>query len=352
MSADTVPEILLVCAEKGFFGQERKPWVSMDIAMLERALAAHGLRVNSTDIASLAANAHLIQNKTIFYAFSQREHLRAYIKDVMLYLHKQNSLIPDIDLLLCHENKGYAELYRQRLGIGSPKGFYLCSADSLPENDIHYPIVLKSISGTNAKGVRLCHSRKDLLIAIRSLSPSVRFFTRLDHWRRKHLRKGRSYEGYPAFEPLADADAWLRYMTPEANFLLQEFIPGLDSDYRVIAIGHRYYVMQRLVNKGDFRASGTKRFVFITEAATALLDYADDVFRRFHTPFLSMDIGHSKGSSHLFEFQALHFGTAAIVRSQGYFHRSSGAWQFVPSRSALEESLATGLAEYLQAGKR
>jgi len=347
MSPRQPSDLLLVNAERGFFGQERKPWISMDVPLLASTLKALGYAVRITDIGSLALQAGSIKDQTIFYAFSQREHLRAYIKDVMQVLNPRNRIIPSLPLLLCHENKGYAELYRQQLGISSPSGHYINDAGMIPTLKLTYPIVLKTIAGTNARGVTLCQSEADLLKAVKSLSSGPGLFNRIDHLRRKHLRKGRTYEGYPDFAPQSDADAWLEYMTPKTSFVLQEFIPGLDCDYRVIAIQGRYYVMQRLVNKGDFRASGTKRFVFDAQVPDDLLDYAEDTFRKFDTPFLSMDIGHSSTGNHLFEFQALHFGTAAIVRSQGFYQRMDGGWQFVRAQSKLEETLADGLHRYL-----
>ena len=209
--------------------------------------------------------------------------------------------------------------------------------------------MLKSISGTNAKAVWLCHSEAEISAKLKQLAPGPNSLVKLDYLRRKLLRKNRSYAGYPRFEPRQDAQDWLTYMTPGANFLLQEYIPDLDCDYRVIAIGKRFYLMQRLVNKGDFRASGTKKFVFDVTPPEGLLDFAQDVYRRFDAPYLSMDIGHKEGRNYLFEFQALHFGTAAIVRSQGYWRHETGEWQFHREGSILEPVLALGLAEYLKA---
>ena len=52
--------------------------------------------------------------------------------------------------------------------------------------------------------------------------------------------------------------------------------------------------------------------------------------------------------AYFFEFQASHFGTAAIVRSQGYYRRVSGSWEFCKGSSSLEQTMAEGLAEYLR----
>lgn len=341
-------ELLLICSEPGFWGQERKPWVSIDLRLFQSELQKHGLFATLTDIQSVALDATQIEGQCIFYAFSQRVHLRQYIKDVLTFLAKQNTLIPSLDLLLSHENKGYAQLYSQRLGLNSPKGWYLTDIAQVNQLKLSYPIVLKSISGTNAKTVWLCHNEAEIRAKLKQLAKSPNCFVKLDYLRRKHLRNKRTYAGYPRFEPRQDAQDWLRYMTHGANFLLQEYIPNLDCDYRVIAVGKRFYLMQRLVNKGDFRASGTKKFVFTVTPPEGLLDFARDVYQRFDAPYLSMDIGHKDGGNYLFEFQALHFGTAAIVRSEGFWQHESGRWQFQKGASVLEPVLALGLADYLQ----
>lgn len=342
-------ELLLICSEPGFWGQERKPWVSIDLRLFQSELQKQGLKPKLTDIQSVALDAAQIQGQCIFYAFSQRAHLRRYIKDVLTFLAPQNTLIPPLELLLSHENKGYAQLYIQRLGLNSPRGWYLADIEQLKQLKLSYPIVLKSISGTNAKAVWLCRSEAEISAKLKQLAPGPNSLVKLDYLRRKHFRKNRSYAGYPRFEPRQDAQDWLTYMTPGANFLLQEYIPDLDCDYRVIAVGKRFYLMQRFVNKGDFRASGTKKFVFDVTPPEGLLDFAQDVYRRFDAPYLSMDIGHREGRNYLFEFQALHFGTAAIVRSQGFWQHESGEWQFHREDSFLEPVLALGLAEYLKA---
>lgn len=341
-------DLLLICSEPGFWGQERKPWVSIDLRLFQSELESHGLKPQLTDIQSVALDAAQIEDKCIFYAFSQRIHLRQYIKDLLTFLAQQNTLIPSLELLLSHENKGYAQLYSQRLGLSKPQGWYLTDIEQLKQLKLSYPIVLKSTSGTNAKTVWLCHNEAEIRSKLKRMAKSPNSLVKLDYLRRKLFRKNRSYAGYPRFEPRQDAQDWLTYMTPGANFLLQEYIPNLDCDYRVIAVGKRFYLMQRLVNKGDFRASGTKKFVFDITPPEGLLDFAQDVFQRFDAPYLSMDIGHKEGQNYLFEFQAMHFGTAAIVRSQGFWLNETGQWQFQEGASSLESTLALGLAQYLE----
>jgi len=125
-------------------------------------------------------------------------------------------------------------------------------------------------------------------------------------------------------------------------------MPGLDCDYRVTCVHDRFFLMKRHTRPGDFRASGTKLFDFEAPPPDGLLDYSREVYRRFDTPFLSLDIGHSAHKYYVFEFQALHFGANAIVRNTGHYLRDGRGWSFVKGKSDLEETLAHGLDAYLK----
>ncbi len=340
-------DITLLTGQDGFFGQSRKPWVSLDTRLLVKELELQDVSVDWHSFSEVANHRVEIRNSVVFYAFSQREHRREYIKDLMRHLDRENRLVPSLDLLFCHENKGYAELYKRRMGILQPQAWYLSGAEDLDALTVSYPIVLKTVSGTNARGVWLCRDEAELRKHIAAISGKVSLGKRFSYYRRRHFRAKRQYPGYPDFQPARDAEQWLAYMTPGQRFVLQDFIPDLDCDYRVIAAGRRFYLMKRLTRGGDFRASGTKRFVFDFTPPEGLLDFARDVYHRLDSPFLSMDIGHSGGGFHLFEFQALHFGTAAIVRSRCYYQSEGGVWSRVEGHSSLEQVLAQGLTDYL-----
>lgn len=344
-------DILLVTSARDFFGQSRKPWVSIDTRLFVQELEQYGHQVSVCTFHELVNAQTPIIDKLIFYAFSQREHIRNYIKDIMLHLGVSNEIIPSLDLLYCHENKGFAELYKQRLGITEPRSWYLCDALETERYPITYPIVLKTTSGTNGKGVYLCKDASELKTKITSLSPGLTLSQRIDLLRRKHLRRHKSFAGYPGFDAIRDAGGWKEYVSKGSAFVLQEYIPALDCDYRVIAVHDRYYVMKRLIKGSDFRASGTKRFVFEFDLPAGLLDFARIIYARFGSPYLSMDIGHSGGKNYLFEFQALHFGTGAIVRNKGFYQLQDSSWGFVSHASDLEQTLAYGLHGFLIKGK-
>jgi len=197
--------ILFVTLKNSFFGQKRKPWVSIDTPKFIRLLEGMGHDVERIEFARLANLAATLKGETIFYSFSQRGHLRDYIKDVMQLVSRENRIIPSLDLLLSHENKGYAELYKQILGINELKSHYLSDMEDINLCDLDYPVVLKTITGSNARGVFLCSSETELRRRIKAITPSLPLGKRLDALRRKYLRGHRTYPGYPDFDEPASS---------------------------------------------------------------------------------------------------------------------------------------------------
>ncbi|HPK41796.1 MAG TPA: hypothetical protein PKZ69_09235 [Candidatus Cloacimonadota bacterium] len=133
-------------------------------------------------------------------------------------------------------------------------------------------------------------------------------------------------------------------------FVLQDFVKNLDCDYRVIVLYDRYFAVERMTNKGDFRASGTKKFIFDFEMPKGLLDYAKEIFDTFKSPLLSMDIGFDGKDFYLFEYQAIHFGISAVVRSNGYHVLENGHWKFTQTTTVFEVAIAEAFDKYVKLG--
>ncbi|UCE04868.1 MAG: hypothetical protein JSW07_14750, partial [bacterium] len=119
-----INRIILLTGNNNFFGQTRKPWVSMNVEKLQGIIRDHGFEVERYSFHEIVNRTEIVKNSIIFYTFSQKENRREYIKDVIHYLgNSGNILIPSYDLLLCHENKGYQELYKKRINLTSLKSY-------------------------------------------------------------------------------------------------------------------------------------------------------------------------------------------------------------------------------------
>jgi len=344
-------KIILLTGNNNFFGQTRKPWVSMDVDKLEHSLCDQGFDVERYCFHEILNQNHGIRNSIIFYTFSQKLNRRDYIKDLVRFLDNgSNRIIPSYDLLLCHENKGFQELFKKSINLPSLTSYYFNSIDEIADYPIQFPIVLKSVDTSNGKGVFLIESHNDLVKTVGKLERQ-NIFTRLDLVRRKYFRKKKSYQHYPDYSNRTDYYQYKDYILKEKNFILQEFVPGLNHDYRVLILYDKYYVMRRYTKKEDFRASGTKIQEYDIEFDHRLLDYARDIYRKFDTPFLSIDIGIHHDHFCLFEFQALHFGINVFIKSVGFYTFENKKWHFNRHqvKPEIESEIANALVKYIKA---
>ena len=83
---------------------------------------------------------------------------------------------------------------------------------------------------------------------------------------------------------------YVPYSMHRQKFLVQEFIPGLQGDFKVLVYWDRYYVVSRNNRPGDFRASGSGLLTWPEDPPGGLLEYAQRVFNHFRVPMISLDI--------------------------------------------------------------
>ncbi|MBK8945505.1 MAG: hypothetical protein IPM32_09585 [Ignavibacteriae bacterium] len=344
-------KIILLTGKNNFFGQTRKPWVSMDTQKINKQLIENDFKVETYEFQKVVNNNIEIINSIIFYTFSQNENVRNYIKDLIYHLSKFNNLIiPSYDLLLCHENKGYQELYRKQLYLDSLKSFYFNDKSEIDFSQLFYPIVLKHVNGSNGKNVFLVNNKEELKTKLDKFE-KIGIFTKLDLLRRKYFRKKKHYKLYPNYSNEIDYIEYKEYVTERDNFILQEFIPNLKADYRVLIIYDKYFITKRHNRDNDFRASGAKKFDFNFEVNKDLLSYAKSFYEKFDSPFLSIDICESNNKFYTFEFQALHFGINVFVYSKGYYYYKNNEWNFVDNKNSIENEIVYGLTKFINSKK-
>lgn len=321
----------------------------MDVNRMLTVFQEHGFRVVKYHFHEIANRVDRIRDSIIFYTFSQKSNRRQYIHDIIQLLNSGgNTVIPSLDLLRCHENKGYQEIYKKTINFHSLRAYYFSSLKELPAYDIQFPLVLKKVDTSNGKGVYLVYNKRQLESRIKKLEKQS-FFTQIDLVRRKYFRKKKVYEVYPDYNNRRDYYEYRDYILKEHNFVIQEFIPDLTSDFRIVVLFDKYYVMRRFAREGDFRASGTKLQDYDDDFDPNLLSYAKDIFDRFDTPILSMDIGFHQGQHFLFEFQALHFGLNVFFKTKGYFAFEKGAWNFHEETSSIERGIVEAVIKYVKA---
>lgn len=245
-------------------------------------------------------------------------------------------LIPEFPKFRAHHNKVFMEILRSIHYSASVKGIashgygtieeFACDIGLQPEK-----VVIKPAAGVRSSGVRLVEGHAAQLRYARRLSSSfhvVEFMKRLVN---SIIRKN-----YP------------KKSLHRRKFIVQEFLPGLDGDYKILVYGEKYYVLERKNRKDDFRASGSGKFTFPVSSPSELLNFARDIFTSFQVPFISMDIAKCKSQYVLLEFQFLCFGNYTLERSEFYFTRSGEiGWQKIEETPDLEREFVASVVRYI-----
>lgn len=323
--------LILTCAD-GYFGQGLKVWDSMDVTKLSDLFSCHGYRVAVCDYEYVAKHVMDFKDYVVVYSSTQKPGYKDFLEDVLLGLAQlDNKLVPSFDFFRAHENKGYQEIMRQIHGIKEIKGRYYSGSQDALADEICFPAVYKSTGGSKSNGVSLLYSRKDLKKRVGS-HENLSFYWRIHRSLAKLLKRN---------------TLWHDYITPRHGFVVQEFIPELTFDFKVLVFWEKYFVLKRAVRKDDFRASGSGNLEFV-EAEEALLGYARDVFKKFNCPFISMDICKTKTGYALIEFQGVHFGPYTLMKSPFHYVCDNQKWRLQKNSVELEAEYAESILKYLK----
>lgn len=257
---------------------------------------------------------------------------KSYIEDIVLALKSNGAIvIPDYAFLRAHHNKVYMEILRDTIlrdidtGISS-QHFGTYEDYKIYKESVTIPAVIKGATSSGSHYVGLIKSESDLRNLPKRYSRSPSLYIEL---------KGFLQNFHP-------------HSKYRKKFIIQNFIPGLTGDYKVLVFGDRYYVMGRKTRKNDFRASGSGNFIFDMEVSDKMLDFSESIYSRLKVPVVSMDIASVNNRYYLIEFQCLKFGTSAVERSIRYYKKEDGLWRKFDEPSVLEKEFIRSVVTFLK----
>lgn len=327
-------KVLIVTTPDGFFAQGKMPWSSMDVSKISLLLESVNYDVRIVDYDYLKENLNAINDFIIIYTSSQRAEHKQYIEDIMYLLKDSNLLLPSFESLKAHDNKGFQYLLDKKYNLGLIPCDYLPDISELNTQTSRFPCVYKPAQGASSIGVSIVHNASELSHHINNyMDFSVRDL-------KKYIKKYIFRSKYN--------DKWERYLEFGKNrFLVQEYLPSLKHDYKVLIFGEKYYVLKRLVAAGDFRASGSGLFSkeFDSEL-TIILDSAYEFKNKYQSHIYSLDFCVSEDRAHLIEFQFTHVGPVTLTESECYFIKSDD-WEKVNAISNLEDEFTQSILGYL-----
>lgn len=333
-------EILLITDYRNqFYESVRSHGASIDLVRMGTYFSDRGYKLRVMQFHELDFQNSDYKECLILYQSSEDRGLlyKDYIEDILLGFMLQGAiLIPDFPKFRAHHNKVFMEILRSISDCKAAKGIaslgygtfeeFARNIDLQPEK-----LVMKPASGARSSGVRLVEGHAAQLRYARRLSSSFNLIECFKKLVNSIIRKD-----YP------------RKSLHRRKFVVQEFLPGLNGDYKILVYGEKYYVLQRLNRKNDFRASGSGNFTFPISPPPLLLNYASDVFVSFNVPFISLDIATREGQYALIEFQFLSFGNYTLERSSFCFtHTDENGWVKIEEKPDLEREFVASVVRYI-----
>ena len=268
---------------------------------------------------------------------------KRYVEDLVYFLEKQGALVmPCHEYLKAHHNKVFMEFMRMRFGDDALKTIkstcYGSWGDALTYNK-GFPAVIKHASSSAGAGVYLAHNRKEYKKYIKKAGRTIiaSGLRDLVITSFKNLVKKTIKFLYPSRKGYVQLDT-----SPVSSALVvQNFIPGLSGDYKVLYFGGKFYCMYRKNRRNDFRASGSGMFFQVPDnELEGVLDFARMLTLEIDFPIIGMDIGFDGKSYHLIEFQMIDIGTSALQRSKFWHEYQNGQWVKFEGSSNLEDEFS------------
>lgn len=338
-------EIFVLVDYKGFIELKyfSRPYRSgMEKELLIKYFGMHGYKLNYMHLNQINNNLFDLAGKNVIYNSSEDVgyFYKSYIEDVVYSLEISNvNVIPSYKFLKAHNNKAFMELLSQSLQcqtnvksivLGSLRDYLKVS------NQVSFPCVYKTPGGAAGVGVFLAKTHSDLISIIKRKGFVFRLKEIIKDQLRPFIHKG--------------------YVTEDMyrkKFIIQEFIPNLKNDWKLLIYGNKIYVFNRPIQKGrGIRASGGGYDNYFygreAEAPEGMFDFAYDFFLKLNMPQLSVDIAFNGEKYFIIEYQAIHFGTGGIPYSNGYYQKNEGNWVFIEKKLDIEQVYAESIVWYLE----
>jgi glutathione synthase/RimK-type ligase-like ATP-grasp enzyme len=344
--------ILLTDEESNFLVSKAdfKNFTSMDIDKIKAYFIAKNysfdiFKFSKLDLVEDYAGVYILyQTSEASGSFYKR-----YIEDLVYFLEKQGAIVmPNHELLKAHHNKLFMELLRMKfaeMSLNTIKSMCYGSWVDAQSYDADFPVVIKQISSSGGAGVFLARNKQEYNKLVRKagkilIAPSLKdifiyFFKNVTKKLIKYFFPSKSKYVQYNTAPLSTA------------LVVQQFVKGLNGDYKVLIFGRKYYTMYRKNRDNDFRASGSGRFFEVPEEEQkGLLNFSKNITKEINFPIFGMDIGFDGSAYHLLEFQTIHIGTSALQRSKFWHEFHEGNWIKYNGVSNLEEEFSRAIHEH------
>lgn len=190
---------------------------------------------------------------------------------------------------------------------------------------VSYPVVFKLRGGAGGSNVKLVQNFKQNKKIIRKsfssghsgFDPIIRLKDNFKLYKKGQIGINLVLKSFlRIFVPNRN----IRFIKKEVGYVYyQEFLPNNDCDIRLIVIGgNKAYGMKRLVREGDFRASGSKNFVY-DKIEDEVLKIAFDVAKKLKLQSVAFDFIYDQNHLPKIVEISYGFGTSGSSKCTGYW---------------------------------
>lgn len=341
-------KIIILTDYLGRFGSKHNafPYRSgMDKHKLKQYFYEYGFEAVFVPFSEVNFRKNEIISQYVLYT-SQEDpgcYYKSYIEDIVYGLELLGAkVIPPYKYLRANNNKVFMEILRDQLELPIVKNIKSYHFGTLEEclkkaDLFEYPVVIKGAEGAMSKNVTLAKSKTELFKKVKKLSRTKNYKEEL----REFVRSFK-YEGYK------------KQSKCRKKFIVQNFIPNLKNDWKVLIFYDKYFIFQRNVRKNDFRASGSGQDKYYYGSSCpvpdGIFDFARIIFNKLNVPQASLDIAFNGKEFFLLEYQLLYFGTVGVVRSDCYYYFDSlnMSWIKKDVKPILEKEYVRSIVKYIE----
>ena len=329
-------KIILLTNYKDIIPQRNNEIEGLNLNLISEVLDANNFSVQEITIHAFIAlleETDSFEGVYFYYTSSQYQIYKSFILDVLIQITLRGGvLIPELRHFMAHENKNFQELEKIRLSIRSPYGVPVGTYEEGVERlkNATYPVVIKKHTGFRSRNVRLANNFSEGKKVLSKLLEKNFLFDMdsLYFMYRRLKNKG-------------------HYPKKFGKVIIQEFIPDLTHDWKILVLGDRCLGGKRYVRKNDFRASGSKLYEMEEDPPENVLSFALKCKQELNCPNASLDISENKGDLQLLEYQTMHF---AILGGDPdyYFEKEDSVWHKREIIHEIEYYMGEGISSHIK----
>lgn len=267
-------------------------------------------------------------------------HYKTYMEDVIYALElKGFNVIPGHKYIKAHNNKVFMEFLRKLSGNNEINNLnskhFGCYEEFIEgSSEFIYPAVIKGAEDAQSRKVRLGKNDVSARKFIKEISRTPSYLKEF-----KEKMREKKYPGYKKESKYRN------------KFIVQEFLPYLINDWKILIFGDRLYILRRGVPEGDFRASGSHyQYGFGSQSTPpdGIFDYAYTLYEDFNVPYISIDVVFDGVKFYAIEFQFVSFGSSTHLYSDCYFKKNGEIWEPVYEKHDLEYLYVDSISQYIR----